>query len=288
MLLKDPASWNKLCSSLDVIGDTEWAFEAYAKMPEPKSVGENYILLYGILQVMFVQQDAVAHLAESLDIPYCADPVITSIREVRNSSIGHPTKRGRGKGTAFNFISQISMHKSGFTLLTTYATHDTTFQHVDIPPLIESQRNLLKTALNDVLEKLKEEEMKHKEEFKSKKLADVFPPTLGYFFEKIGEAIHGNKPSEFGAIHVDLVVKLIESFKAALEERGLLGAHDSIDYDLNLIEYPLEELRQFFINPEASKLNARDADIFKYFLKKHIDGLIRFAEEIDEDYANGE
>jgi hypothetical protein len=284
-LLKDRASWNKLCSSLDTIGDTEQALDAYMEMKEPESDGEKYLMLYGVLQVLFVQQDAVAHLAEALDIPYSADPTITEIREVRNDSIGHPTKRGRGKGKAFNFISRISMSKNGFTLLTTYATDDTKFQDVNIPQLIESQRNILRTTLNGVIEKLKEEEMKHRDQFKDKKLADIFPQTLSYYFEKIGESIHGSKSSEFGAIHVKIIAETVDRFKDALSERGILEAYDSISYELDLIEYPLGELRKFFENQEESKLNSKDAYIFTYFISKHIDSLIRMAKEIDEEYA---
>ncbi len=63
---------------------------------------------------MFVQQDAISHLAEALGIEYTPDPLLARIREIRNSSIGHPTKR-KG-GVEFNFISRITMNKSGFQL----------------------------------------------------------------------------------------------------------------------------------------------------------------------------
>jgi hypothetical protein len=287
MLLKNSGAWFKLCSSLDTIGDTEVALDAYESIEEPQSDGEKYLLLYGVLQVLFVQQDAVAHLSEALDIPYSADPLITEIREVRNDSIGHPTKRGGGKGRAFNFISRISIGKGGFTLMTSFADGDTKFQHVGVPQLVESQRGILRAALSAVAEKLKEEEMKHRQEFAGKKLGDVFPQTLTYNFEKIAESVHGNKPPEFGTIHVRSVAEVVERYKAALGERGLLGAYDSITYDLELIEYPLAELGKYFANPQESKLNAQDANIFLYFVRKHFDSLIKTAGDIDGDYAAG-
>jgi len=43
-LLADPASWNTLCSALDVIGDTELALEAYAKWEHRCEIGERYLL----------------------------------------------------------------------------------------------------------------------------------------------------------------------------------------------------------------------------------------------------
>jgi hypothetical protein len=36
-----------------------------------------------------------------------------------------------------------------------------------------------------------------------------------------------------------------------------------------------------------SKLNAQDAYIFLYFIRKHFDSLIKMAGEIDEEYAAG-
>jgi hypothetical protein len=69
-LLADPASWNTLCSALDVIDDTELALEAYAKWERRSKDGEKYLLVYGALQVMEVQQDAVKYICETLGLPY--------------------------------------------------------------------------------------------------------------------------------------------------------------------------------------------------------------------------
>jgi hypothetical protein len=286
VLLRDHAVWNKLCSSLDVIDDVELALDAYLQMEPSRSEGETYLVLYGVLQMLFVQQDAVTHLAEALGISYTPDPIITSIREIRNDSVGHPTKRGGGKGKAFNFISRFSMSIRGFTLDTAYDTGVTRYQDVNILQLIDSQRNVLKTVLEAVVQQLREEEMKHKEKFKGEKLSDLFPQTLGYHFEKTGEAIYGSKPAKFGTIHVKHIIDTINHFKGALDKRGILNAYDSINDYLNLIEYPLKELAFFFENANESKLNRDDAYIFMFFVKKHIDDLIEIAIELDEKYES--
>src|SRR4051794_28180115 len=75
-LFRCRATWGMLCSSLDVIGDTELALSAYLASTEAKpkdqdyliTTGNLYLTLYGVLQVLFVQQDAVRHLSESLGI----------------------------------------------------------------------------------------------------------------------------------------------------------------------------------------------------------------------------
>ena len=119
-LLQDAASWNCLCSSLDTIGDTEFAIAAYGASPKPNSEGATYLLVYGILQALFIQQDAVDNMCKALQIDYVIDPSLKEVREIRNDSIGHPTKRGSGKGNAYNFITRSSLTTAGFTLMATY------------------------------------------------------------------------------------------------------------------------------------------------------------------------
>ncbi|PKP61439.1 hypothetical protein CVT91_03255 [Candidatus Atribacteria bacterium HGW-Atribacteria-1] len=68
-LLKNHKFWNQLCSSLDVIEDSDLAIDAYLNREFSKDDGEKYLRLYGLLQALFLQQDAVANLCESLKLP---------------------------------------------------------------------------------------------------------------------------------------------------------------------------------------------------------------------------
>jgi hypothetical protein len=118
-IFKDKVAWGMLCSSLDVIGDIEVAVEAYLKdadghQGEAKNadqlaeMGNLYITIYGILQVLFVQQDAVKHLAESLGLNYDQDPVLKDIRETRNQpSVIRPSEaKGRRSTSSRGIHSQ--------------------------------------------------------------------------------------------------------------------------------------------------------------------------------------
>ena len=280
---KDSAAWNQLCSSLDAIGDTELAFDAYAALPEPSDEGTTYILVYGILQALVLQQDAVRHVAEALSIPFDPDPLLTEIREVRNSSVGHPTKR-RGE-TRTHFISRITMSKGGFQLLTVRPDHGPAeFRSVSIPALISTQRAQLLSVLDEVLKVLRARDEEHKAMFRDKKLTDAFPPTTGYYFEKLYESILGNASPQFGAMHLQLIAEAVDSFKSLLAERGSAGAYDGVEYHLQLVEYPLGELRSYFENPGESRLNAQDANIFIHFIQGQLSELQDMATEIDDSY----
>lgn len=287
ILLQDHADWYRLCSSLDVIGDTELALDEYmAQIENPANPGELYLILYGVLQILFVQQDAVQNMAEALGLDNTPDPLLQRVREMRNDSVGHPTKRGGGKGRSFNFITRISMRRSGFTLLTTYPDgRSSRVTEVDVLSLISSQRDALRRILNEVIQILRKEEMEHREKFKSEKLEYIFPQILHYYYEKIAEAIYSGGPPGFGVGIVEQVANVVDKFKEALDRRGILEAYNVVQ-DLELVEYPLAELHKYFESPSTSKLNDKDAYIFLVFIRKQIDWLIGFARGVDEDYSS--
>ena len=68
ILLKTPDAWNKLCSSLDLIGDTQLAIESYPQLHNVKDDGASYLIVYGILQALLLQQNAAKHIGDSLGI----------------------------------------------------------------------------------------------------------------------------------------------------------------------------------------------------------------------------
>jgi hypothetical protein len=287
LLLGQLADWNKLCSSLDVVGDTSIAIESYLTTMKPKSDGETYVVIYGILQVLFVQQDAVEHIADSLNLQYTPDALLTEIREVRNDSVGHPTKRGSGKGSKFNFINRSSMGATGFQLMTTYADRmEPQFRHIDIPKLINTQRTKLTKILSQIVSALREEEMKHRKKFQNEKLADVFPHTLDYYCSKMCESIWGHMPKVFGAGMVDIVINYVTEFKEALNRRGLLKALDSTTYLFDQLSYPLTKLKTYFSDVANPEFNDKDALIFVFFIREHINELRDIAKEIDGQYAS--
>ncbi len=98
ILLQDNILWHMLCSCMDTIEDTEEALENFLKSDTNSSdEGRNYLRIYGALQALFVQQDAVKNLHDALKIPYTEDKALDKIRNIRNDAAGHQTKRGNKK-----------------------------------------------------------------------------------------------------------------------------------------------------------------------------------------------
>ena len=174
--LEDSPPWKMLCSCLDVIQDTNCCLEAFLKTDinfdscnQYLDDGNKYMYVYGTLQALFMQQDAIKHFTESLQSlyaldpslldPLLLDPSLKEIREIRNDSVGHPTKRDRGKNktVTFNFIARNSIGNQGFRLRTAYADcRSDCVKDINIPNLITRQRDILMGVLGNVLETLKE------------------------------------------------------------------------------------------------------------------------------------
>jgi len=61
-LMSDRFVWHQLWAAMDIIDDVESAVTAYLENEFPTDVGEKYLRIYGALQGLFLQQDAVLDL----------------------------------------------------------------------------------------------------------------------------------------------------------------------------------------------------------------------------------
>jgi hypothetical protein len=297
-LLKDPPNWNMLTSAMDVVQDTEYAIRAYEATKE-KDIGMLYLRIYGLLQALYVQQDGLESMVRALDgnnnFKIESEPEAKHIRQVRHDTVGHPTKQGgtqvkQGKAgeQVSHFLSRQSMNDSGYTLMRTSNLKDVQFIQISIPSLIVDNRTLVQRVLLRTKTKLEEMEMTHRKQFRGEKLLDCFPPTTGYYFEKVFMAIQspsfGNTP--MGEISLTTLKENLAKFRFALEKRGLLTKVNHMEEDLAEIEFPLEELDKYFKGAKGDFLSdSRVASIFAYFVKNKLEALQHVAEEIDEEYA---
>jgi hypothetical protein len=156
------AAFKQSCSALDAIGDTALALEDFVTCDASFSTGVNYILAYGVLQAVFLQQDALKHLALSLSFPIELPEALREIRELRNEAVGHPTEKKidkDGGSISFHHIARVTLTKEGFQLLTTYSNMDVIdSKDVDLHGIIRTQTTYVLQYLSEILEKLKQEQ----------------------------------------------------------------------------------------------------------------------------------
>lgn len=289
LLRKDLGKWNQLCSSLDVIEDTALAIDAYTAVDAsalPRNYGARYLALYGLLQALFLQQDAAAHLCESLGIPFNMQnyPRLGAIRDVRNASIGHPTKKGWKSHRSHHFISRISLGKRRFTLLSAYPRGNDKFNHIDVSELVDHQLEDLSDVLATVVAELDKRAEDHRVKFMNERLADAFPETMGYAFEKLGEAARESKPREMGLWTIETVEQAMNDFRDGLTRQDMeLDTFEVVKYLYEELGYALPELKKYLQGDNGDVRNERMARIVTFFIYHKVGELRGLAREIDED-----
>jgi hypothetical protein len=137
-LTQNKGKFSQVCSSLDAIEDSEQAIAAFGRSDFGDDVALGYLVIYGVLQATFLQQDAAWNLCDAIGVPKdkAAYPSLAELREIRNASIGHPTKQDHKKPTAYSHITQMTMSIRGFDLLTFKADGSYEPRQVDLPRLL--------------------------------------------------------------------------------------------------------------------------------------------------------
>lgn len=284
-LLKNNADWNKLCSSLDSIGDSQLAIDSYTQFHHVKDAGASYLLIYGILQSLLLQQNAAKHIGDSLNIKVKLPKNLQEIRVIRNSAAGHPTFQKEKSLSKSCFITRMSISPTNFQLMTVFSgDKEYEFHHVSIPSLIETQNKYLSELLKKVVDELERQEMEHHQKHKDIKLVDIFPHTISYHFGKLLEATDSKDHLSFGAANLKMISNCIDNFKKELSNRGEWDVYDSINYHYELVEYPLKRLEAYFSGND--QMNTKDAYIFTSFIAEQVKSLEIIAKEMDEEYES--
>ena len=285
VLIKNLDNWSQIWSSLDTLGDTGIALKSYFEAEYPAETGLSYIYTYGLLQALFIQQDAMNHLSEAFDVPYELSEELKGIRAVRNASIGHPTKNRVKKVTYFNHISRISMGKGGFTLARFYDEGESEFIDVDFEQIVEKQFVSINKAYRSIQEKLQEIDDNHRAKFMGKRLADIFHSTMGYMFEKVGEAVYSPSSSKvtFGLSMLESIENTYREFRGALQERNELNSF--AEYDLEEYFHGIKRIESYLSNSNSSEFTESDARIYLYYLQNSHGSFVKLAQEIDENYT---
>jgi len=273
---------------MDVIDDVDMALEAYLAAEFPSDIGEMYLWTYGVLQALFVQQDALRHLIDiiSPSVRVELSDVLKEIRDLRSASIGHPTEFKRKGEKSVHAINRSTLAKNGFQMLSFGEKNGTSLKNVPVSALIANQRKEATRILLEVVKKLEEEDRMHREHFRETKLGQAFNQVL-YAFEKIFEDLRGNRQTTMGAWGANHLQCSLDQFESLIKARGMnLETYDPIKYRYDETKYPLGELTKYFESRESDILKRETAVVFAEALHGHFAELMDIAGEIDQDYES--
>lgn len=186
VLLSNRQKWNRLTSALNVIEDTSWAIEYYLDSDYPSELKGKYLYTYGLLQALFMQEDAANSLSIALfnkDIDFkTAYPKAFAVREIRNDVVGHPTQRGASN---YIYLAQCSLTKHSFY----YSKDDSNtgkynIVDVDVQSAISETAACINSILKNALDQLNAEFNQYLEQHKGRKMKEIFD-MLHYYKEKV-------------------------------------------------------------------------------------------------------
>ena len=161
-ILNEKYNWNLIMSCGNTISATESALETYlAELSDsvPVEIGKRLLYAYGVLQSLFVQQNAVVKLCNTLNVEYPNNSDMKEIRDIRND-MGHPTDRkDKDWGEMYSDINSISLLGDIINIVTEYpelvkkddkSVSVARFMHVNLPKLIDKQKTFLIEVLDNV------------------------------------------------------------------------------------------------------------------------------------------
>ena len=157
-----------MCGSLDAIGSAQLAVDAFkSHKNDTNNIGLKHLMAYGLLQSLYVQQDAVSNLCESIDVPkplnvqYRDDlqrnhPNLHKIRQLRNTGIGHPSRDTKENTHSF-LIKGDDLTLYRFDKIGNFSS-----ENYDILDIIKTQEKNLCAILRQVIEKMTSKKVKIK------------------------------------------------------------------------------------------------------------------------------
>lgn len=283
---KSKGFWDQLWISLDTIGDTEVAIKSFQEMSEEDFRKVSYITAYGLLQALYLQQDAVSHLKESIlgtKITWIKEyPDVHFVRTIRNESTGHPTKNDRNahKVNIYAVINRNTISKTGFSYMIWILGKPET-KNVKFLELIKTQEDSLHKELSSILEAIQEAEHSHKKSFKGEKLTEILPSGEPYSLSLIRQVYY----DELGWIVFLEFKEKYEIIKQKIEER-----YGPLKETLRIpgTELLLTELGRIFLRIEELKKLGKemeiDIGIYADALVEKLKELKTHLEEIDEEF----
>ncbi len=296
LFLKSVDNRFQIVACLDTIEDVQLALDEYLRIDlsaDESNTGRLYLTVYGVLQGMFLQQDALMNLANTIGFPFRLDdyPGLGDIREIRNQIAGHPTSYKRRKSESYYTINRNSLSLKRFDVME-YNNKGGQVQiaSVDLTQKLSENESLIVRALRELRGKLEGDIAKHKAEFRDKHLTTLFPESLTYMCEKLltGALDSSGESDRYqSAAALKVIDGVLTDLNNALSDRGKpLEAWAGVDLVRNELRYPMEALRAFYLD-EDNGIQAPDPEavgIFAWFVESKLRELRDICCEIDEYY----
>lgn len=281
--IPDELKYNQTFTSIDLIEDSQIAIEEFEKIETTGIEGRSTLLIYGLLQSFFLQQDGLYSLYKSI-----VDNNIKQkdffdlfsfeqeIRDVRNDIAGHPTNR---KNSEYYFIAKGATTKYRFT----YAGYTPEFRkvEVDLKAFISKQFDFVKKVLLIIQDDIRKKYEMKKGEHKNLQLIEMIIG-VDRNLQLISRGIRDDKRNFQGEWGISGITDSVEKIKKELNLRYNNNLPIGISEAFRIIDYILIRFNHW--QNENLLLDNNDAEIFLDSLDKQLNELGEMLKEMDEEF----
>lgn len=275
--LIEAGDWGRVCSAMDMLGDSEVAFDGWLHASDVENLGLRYIMIFGVLQVLFVQQDAAIRLCSAFGVnpSKMLSAELREIREIRNPSVGHPVLRDDGSS---HHITRATLSSRGFQMASYWPDGRSQYWSVNLRDLVTKQRKLLTPLLQETLQQVIAWENEHRQRFRDDRLASEIND---YLLQNLWRAVHEVDRAPMGPSTIEMVRENIAAFETGLLERIPASP---IAEELGSIRHGLDRLTSYFQIAAPTEMDRKDADLFVSHVVDRLRHLRDIAAEIDSDF----
>ncbi len=161
--LNSQKDWNFLCSSMDLIGDTTLAIDNFFQFgvdgpTKYNDFGEKYLRLYGVLNSIYIQQEAVYRICKIANLPtqskHRKSLESLEIRDVRHKLGAHSVDYVDKNSDEIHSFVPVRIELGGLSV--SYVNNDDLSMHsINLGKALEEHLDLMMDMLHDVMDKLK-------------------------------------------------------------------------------------------------------------------------------------
>lgn len=287
---KNTGNWSKLWSSFDNIKDSLEVIKEYLNL---KSGG--YLAIYGVLQALIVQQDALQHIEESLGLltkKFFLDyPDLYNIRFVRSEIVGHPTQTMiKGRGSSYNegTVTYTSISPGTGLRIVNYSVwskNGYSSKSVNILDIINKQAELLNGEIKGIMNKIKDNEEKHMKKFKKESLSDLLR-TTGYLIQKLWPY---ERDRYYSKVCFESLTMIYKKYKLDIKNRYKLKKIDNNALSIPGVVMVVQKIDRLIPRIEkmimfGQNVDELDLDVYVESLSHAFEDLRKMAVEIDEEF----
>lgn len=277
---KDDGNWSKLWTAVDNVEDTQSAIEEYSSLKD-----FSRLAVYGLLQAMVVQQDAISHLEDAIKIKkpdwkkeYSG---LSDIRKIRVETVGHPISE-KGLYTSISATNNLEVLEYGV-----WSKGGFVHKTISLKEIVGIQHDLLIKEINRVIKKIKADEAKHKRKHRKKSLAKLLDQT-SYYIQKLWSF---ERSRDYSRINFNFLKSRYEEFKKEIKRRYKLNKVDEHGVQIPGLVLVFQKVDKLLSRIENMVFMKRgtdefELDVYVESLDHAFEELRVMAKETDEEFGS--